>query len=144
MRVLIDANIPLNVWLSDRPYAAERRTIMEAAGNDVIQAYMTPSLIVFALAVCAKAYNGARYRDRANGLLNIVNIIDQPKPVFQAAVQAEQWKDMEDSFQYHTALRHHQRIQAIITSNGKDYGNSTIAIYQPDEFVRRHLSGRKR
>ena len=33
MHVLIDANVPLNVWLGDRPIANESAAIMEAVGE---------------------------------------------------------------------------------------------------------------
>lgn len=52
MRVLIDANIPNNVWLWEkRPEPEESALVMEAAGNGVIEGLMTPTLFLYSMLV---------------------------------------------------------------------------------------------
>ena len=145
MRVLIDANVPLDVWLK-RKHHVPSGQVMEAVGNKRIQGYMTSSLTLFALTTCAKAFDENEYREPANGLLDIITVIGQDKEVLRAAVKDAKWADMEDSFQYHTALGFHQRIDAIITGNTEHYqpAEKHIRVVTPSDFVRSHLGNRNR
>jgi hypothetical protein len=47
MRVLLDANVPLNGWQADRPMAREREEVLRAVGKGCLHGCITPSLMLF-------------------------------------------------------------------------------------------------
>lgn len=139
MRVLIDANVPLNVWLADRPMVSESAAVMEAIGEGRIQGYMTSSLVLFVLIWLSRVHPPAVVRSHGTQLLELVRVIQQPKGVFLEGM-TDLWKDPEDGFQYYTAKRYSHAIDAIITTNTKHFKNARgIAVLTPAEFVRKHL-----
>jgi predicted nucleic acid-binding protein len=139
MRVLIDANVPLNVWLADRPMALESAAVMEAIGEGHIDGYMTSSLVLFVLIWLSRVHPPAVVKAHGTQLLELVRVIQQPKGVFLEGM-TDLWKDPEDGFQYYAAKRYSQTIDAIITTNTKHFKNASgIAVLTPAEFVRKHL-----
>jgi predicted nucleic acid-binding protein len=139
MRVLIDANVPLNVWLADRPMALESAAVMEAVGEGHIEGYMTSSLVLFVLIWLSRVHPPAIVKAHGIQLLELVRVVQQPKGVFLEGMN-DLWKDPEDGFQYYAAKRYSQAIDAIITTNTKHFKNARgMAVLTPAEFVRKHL-----
>jgi len=139
MRILIDANVPLNVWLADRPMAVESEAVLRAVGNGRIHGCMTSSLVLFVLLALRKAHDAAFAEQRGNELLDIVTMIQQPKGVFRATLK-ERWPDLEDGFQYFAAKRYAHPVDVIVTNNTKHFKLAQgISVLTPEEFVRKHL-----
>lgn len=139
MRVLIDANVPLNVWLEDRPMASESAAVMEAIGEGRIKGYMTSSLVLFVLIWLSRVHPPNIVRRHGTQLLELVRVIQQPKGVFLEGL-GDIWTDPEDGFQYYAAKPYHHPIDAIITTNTKHFKAARgMAILSPAEFVRKHL-----
>lgn len=147
MRVLIDANIPLNVWIvENRPQVRESAMVMEAVADGRVDGYMTSSLVLFALSWSKRRLEQEEWRREGQRLLDAVIVIDQPKDLFRQVLKMQPWTDMEDAFQYHTAV-YHRRINAIVTTNLKHYANAPrngIPVMDPKTFLRRHLPRKKR
>lgn len=139
MRVLIDANVPLNVWLADRPMARESEEVLRAVGNGRLHGCMTPSLMLFVLVTLQHARGPEEVEARGNELLDIITIIAQPKGAFRATI-SDRWKDLEDGFQYYAAKRHVHPIVAIITNNTKDFKPAKgLEVLDPAAFVEKYL-----
>ncbi|MCO6481801.1 MAG: hypothetical protein J5I62_03300 [Flavobacteriales bacterium] len=49
MRILIDANVPLNVWLADRPMSSESAMVMEAVGDGRVNGFVRFTCVLFVL-----------------------------------------------------------------------------------------------
>lgn len=65
-------------------------------------------------------------------LLNLFEVAAADKNVLQKAFTAN-FTDYEDAVQHECAVA--ENLDAIITRNTKDYKNSTITVYSPDEFL---------
>lgn len=50
---------------------------------------------------------------------------------------ASKFVDYEDALQYYSALR--ENVEAIITRNTKDFANSSLPVFTPDEFYHRSV-----
>lgn len=97
MRVLIDANIPLNVWIvENRPQVRESAMVMEAVADGRVDGYMTSSLVLFALSWSKRRLEQEEWRREGQRLLDAVIVIDQPKDLFRQVLKMQPWTDMED------------------------------------------------
>ncbi|MBS1938029.1 MAG: hypothetical protein JSS84_09500 [Bacteroidetes bacterium] len=144
MNVLIDANIPSNVWLwESRPEPRESAKVMEAAGNGVIQGYMTPTLFLYSMLVLGSGVrNNALVKAHGEDLLKCVTIIPQGKRVFLDGFEAGLWNDIEDCWQYHAAKRFKDPIEAIVTTEAERFnkqGMVGIKAYTATDFVKKFL-----
>lgn len=139
MRILIDANVPLNVWLADRPMARESAAVMEAVGEGRIQGYMTSSLVLFVLIWLHRAHPPQVVAQYGRQLLDIITVIQQPKGSFLAGLD-ELWPDAEDGFQYQAAKRHAHSIKAIVTTNTRHFlAAQGMEVLDPGAFREKYL-----
>lgn len=144
MKVLIDANIPNNVWLWERrPEPEESAKVMEAAGNGMIEGYMTPTLFLYSMLVLSSGVrDNAMVKAHGEHLLKCVTIIPQQKRVFMDGFTAGLWKDIEDCWQYHAAKRFRDPIEVIVTTEAARYnkqGMVGIKAYTATDFVKKFL-----
>ncbi len=144
MKVLIDANIPNNVWLwGKRPEPEESAQVMEAAGNGLIEGYMTPTLFLYSMLVLSSGVrdNGV-VKAHGEHLLKCITIIPQQKRVFMDGFTIGLWNDIEDCWQYHAMKRYKEPIDIIVTSEAKKWnerGMIGVKAYTATEFVKRFL-----
>ena len=75
MRILIDANVPLNVWLDNRPMTKESAMVMEAVGDGKIEGCMTSSIVLFVMIWLSRANDAANVRRLGEQLLDIITVI---------------------------------------------------------------------
>lgn len=138
MRILIDANVPLNVWLKKRPMVMDSAAVLRAVGNGEVQGCMTASLAMFVMVALRRAKGAAYAKDKGNALLDIITLIPMPMTVLRAGL-TDGWHDIEDGFQYQAA-RLHGQVDFIVTNNKRHYDQAKgpMAI-TPKEFVAKHL-----
>ena len=70
----------------------------------------------------------------------IAPTVDCSEETIEAAIDDEQFTDIEDSFQYHCALQH--GCDVLLTINIKDYKNVLdfgLEVMTPQEFVEKYL-----
>lgn len=71
--------------------------------------------------------------DCLSQLCEVINTLPVNGSVIVAALNSD-WKDFEDSVQYHSALVDGS-VDGIVTRNGNDFLQSTIVIVDPSEFL---------
>ncbi len=144
MKVLIDANIPNNVWLwNKRPEHEESALVMQAAGNGVIEGMMTPTLFLYSMLVLDSAISDkGEVKAKGEMLLKCVTIIPQQKRVFMDGFAGGLWNDVEDCWQYHAAKRYKDPISIIVTTEAAKWnkrGMVGVKAYTATEFVKNFL-----
>lgn len=65
-------------------------------------------------------------------VLQIIHVADVSEENIISALNSD-WKDFEDSVQNAVAESH--EYDAIITRNKKDYKNSNLKVFLPEEFI---------
>ena len=126
MHVLIDSNVPLNIYLfriTKRPMPVLSGKVMAAAVRGQITAYMTPTAFSNTYYFLQKYLAPAAANHRAEDLLDVVRIVGQDEDVFRKALNSG-WSDVEDAGQYFAALRV-PRITHLCTMNSKDFARAT-------------------
>lgn len=139
MRILIDANVPLNVWLADRPMSRESALVMQAVGDGKIQGYMTSSLVLFVFIWLQKAHSPAAVERLGKQLLEIITVIPQQKGSFIAGLE-DLWADAEDGFQFQAAVRYRPKLDMIVTTNTRHFQRAKdMAVLNPSAFADQYL-----
>lgn len=122
MHVLIDANIPLDMWLdpvTSRHAVGDSTLVLDAVAKGRVTAYITPTIFSNVFFFLRKHLGQAKAIPLATDLLRHTIMVGQDAAVFQSALESG-WADTEDAAQYFAA-RQQSRITHICTSNTKHF-----------------------
>ncbi len=138
MHVLIDANVPLDLWLEPvmtRHSVSESTLVFDAVAKGRITAYITPTIFSIVFFFLRKHLGQAKAVPLASDLLLHTKMVGQDEAVFRSALESG-WADTEDAAQYFAA-RKQPRITHICTSNGKHYKAATgIKVVSPSALLK--------
>ncbi len=140
MTIFIDTNVVLD-WLLDRTdtYADEATSLFLAAEENRLTIYISSGCIYTVAYVLHKTgKRGQKLRDALASFLNLVHVAGADRQTFMAATQLITITDLEDGFQYQTALGI-DAIQYFVTGNIKDFrlaDQSRLPVVTPAEMIR--------
>ena len=77
-------------------------------------------------------HDKAKVKELLKRVLQIIHVADVSEENIISALNSD-WKDFEDSVQNAVAESH--EYDAIITRNKKDYKNSNLKVFLPEEFI---------
>ena len=121
MKIFLDTNVLLD-WLLDRQdtFANEATAIIEAAENNLIEAYISAGTVYTIAYVLEKSgKKGEALRSAMTRLLNLLNVkATDTQPYLAACLR--NMKDLEDAFQYEIAL-YGLKMDYFVTANLKDF-----------------------
>jgi predicted nucleic acid-binding protein len=132
MKVFIDTNVLLDVFLNRPGLVAASAAVWELAEKESIQG------IVSAISFNNIHYIATKYhsKDLANqamsSIRNCFKTVDMTMQIINQSIDA-QWKDFEDAIQYFSAL--HADADYIVTRNSSDFPREGIAIMTPEDFI---------
>lgn len=135
MRALIDTCVMID-GLNDRPqFAAPAQQILLAIERGAITGCVTGKSFSDIYYISRREMHDlGRTNSAMDWILRHMTILDTTGDDCRAGF-ARQWRDFEDALMAATALR--TDMDCIITRNIKDFKDSPIAIYTPEQFVRR-------
>ena len=139
MTIFLDTNVILD-WLLDREdtYADEATRLFLAAEENWITIYISAGSVYTVAYVLHRAgKRGQKQRDALGSFLNLVQIAGADKSTFVAANQLMTITDLEDGFQYQTALGN-PAIQYFVTGNTKDFrlaDQSQLPVVTPADMI---------
>ena len=133
MKYLIDTNIILDVLLKREPFCSCAVKVIKLSMYDKFRFYISASSVTDIYYIANQTLrNKAQVKNLLNKLLKIVSIAGVSEKEIRNALMLS-WSDFEDSVQYSVALL--QEMDGIITRNTKDYKESEIKIWEPEEFL---------
>ena len=134
MILFIDTNIFLDVLLNREPLAENSEKVLNRCTGPGHKIYT--SAISFAnITYFLNKYRPAEARFLLTQLLNTVHIADTVARDFEKALLSEM-PDMEDAYQYYTALKI-RGLKYFITRNTKHYKNASVPIVTPEVFIKK-------
>ncbi len=139
MTIFVDTNVILD-WLLDRvdTFAEEATSLFLAAEEKRITLYISGGSVYTVVYILHRAgKRGQKLRDALGNFLNLVQIVGSDKNTFVSANQLMTITDLEDGFQYQTALGN-SAIQYFVTGNVKDFrltDQSQLPVVTPAEMV---------
>jgi len=135
MKLLIDTNVILDVLLKREPFCQSGVGVLNLAGRQDIDEYVSASAITDIYYIAYKALkNKSAVRKLLNQTLKVVSVAGVTEKEIRKALELE-WNDFEDSVQYSVALL--DNMDGIVTRNPHDYGNSEIPVWLPEELLLR-------
>ncbi|MBK8581535.1 MAG: hypothetical protein IPL86_06725 [Flavobacteriales bacterium] len=139
MQILLDTNVPLNVFLNglpghERPQPLESMQVMDLVDKGRITAHITPTGYSNTYFILKNYLGKSAAITRCNDLLDITSIIGQDEAVFRSALNSG-WPDVEDAGQYFAA-RQLPRITHLCTCNAKDYKSASgLKVVSPKQLL---------
>ena len=134
MRLLIDANIVLDVLQKREPYWKDSSVIWRLCETEQVEGYISTLTFANLMYVMRRELDPAQIRDVLDKLRLIFRFADFTAADMEKAAEMG-WDDFEDAIQAATA----ERIMAdsIITRNVRDFRNSKVIAFTPSEFIAR-------
>jgi len=138
LRILLDTNIILDVLLARKAFVEISANIVGAVENKKIEGYLCATTITTLDYLISKALNKKQARIEIQKILGIFNIAGVNTNVLEQAVKSK-FADFEDAVQYYSAES--SDMDGIVTRNTKDYKNTRLPIYNPEELWGLIVSG---
>ena len=134
MRLLIDANIVLDVLQKREPYWKDSSVIWKLCETEQVEGYISTLTFANLMYVMRRELDPAQIRDVLDKLRLIFRFTDFTAADLEKAADMG-WDDFEDAIQAATA----ERIMAdsIITRNVRDFRNSRVIAFTPSEYIAR-------
>ena len=132
MRVLIDANIILDVLQDRKPHVHSSSIIWKLCETEQIDGYVSALTFANLVYVMRKSLNPKQIKEVFEKLHLIFSFADLTASDISEAAENE-WSDFEDALQSAAAKRIHASY--IITRNTKDFEDSPVPALAPDDFL---------
>ncbi len=134
MRLLIDANILLDVLQKREPYVYHSSLIWKMCEVGSVEGYVSSLTFANLVYVMRKELSPKKIEE----ILHLLNLIFQLTDLTVAdltkAAEME-WPDFEDAVQSTVAERIH--ADCILTRNVRDFKESRVIAFTPDEYLSR-------
>lgn len=132
MRLLIDANILLDVLIKREPYFQDSSLIWKLCETDSAEGYVSSLTIANLIYVMRKELNPEKIGEVVLKLKLIFRLTDLCVSDIVRAAELK-WDDFDDAVQSATAERIHADL--IITRNVRDFKESKIPALTPAEYL---------
>ncbi|MDO5523241.1 MAG: PIN domain-containing protein [Bacteroidia bacterium] len=132
-KVLFDTNIILDIALKRKSFFDSASQLFSLIDQKIIEGCITASTVtdIYYISKKEKGHNSAL--QFIAHLIEIVDVIDVDKEIIIKSL-ASRLDDFEDAIQ--TTAAELNGVESIITRNKKDFVNSSVEIYTPDEFLK--------
>lgn len=131
-RILVDANIVLDVLLDRQPFVDESRHIWDASDEGLFDACVAAFSIPTIHYICER-HSGINAANRAVDIC--LEAFEMAALYRECILGARRMPggDFEDNLQIATAIT--DFMQGIVTRNKKDFTSSPIPVYTPSELL---------
>ncbi len=136
MRVLLDTNVILDLFLDRAPFADAAATLWLAHEREQLSAYVAAITPVNLFYIALKLRDEKTARQAVVELLATLNVCTIDQGTLKSALSLP-FRDYEDAVQH--AAANAAGLEAIITRNVKDYSAATLPILTPEAFVQQYL-----
>ncbi len=134
MGVLLDLNIPLDLFLSRQPWLAEGTAIWEANHQGEIVAHLASFSVSTLFYIMRKQRGLELARQAVEDCLNSLTIIPVSLSTLRLAANMP-GSDFEDNLQIASAVE--AGLDAIVTRDPRGFAGSPVPVHSPAEFLTR-------
>ncbi|MCM1136902.1 MAG: PIN domain-containing protein [Clostridium sp.] len=132
MRLLIDANILLDVLQNREPHVHASSVIWKLCETKKARGYISALTFANLVYIMRKELSPEKVEEVLRVLSLIFELVDvSVSDIFHAAEL--NWNDFEDAVQSATAERLH--VDYIVTRNVRDFGKSKVIAFTPSELI---------
>lgn len=134
MKLLIDANILLDVLQNREPHVQDSSVIWKLCETEKVKGYVSVLTFANLVYIMRKELDPKKIEETLNALSLIFEFADFNTSDLANAAELE-WDDFEDAVQSVTAERIH--ADYIITRNVRDFAKSKVVAFTPSELIAR-------
>lgn len=135
-KVYIDCNILID-WLLDRePFSYYATKIIELTENNDIESYVSALTLANAHYIISKELNRKVADEFLKDSLKLFQFVDITKEITREAIEKKN-KDFEDDIHYYAAVEN--KIDYLITRNGKDFKKTNIIVVDSEEYIKTEI-----
>lgn len=134
-KLLIDTNVVLDFLLARKPFDEAAKTIFGLAASNKARLYISINSFTDIIYFVSKDYDVHTVRTQMNELLDFVIIIDAGHKDALKCLKMVDFKDIEDAFQAHCAMK--EGMDYIVTRDMSGFINSPVLAILPEEYLKR-------
>jgi len=131
LRILFDTNIILDVLLNRKEFVEISSNLVGMVENNNLDGYLCATTITTLDYLISKATNRKQAKIEIQKLLTLFKIADVNSVVLKLSINSK-FNDFEDAVQYYSG--EYCKVQGLVTRNIKDYKNTDLPVYTPDEL----------
>ena len=139
-KLLIDTDVILDFFFDRKPYSEQAAKIFSLCETKSIQGFITPVIISNVYYLLRQTARHEKVIEKLNLLLSITEVLAMDKEVVITALSSK-FKDFEDALQNYAATKAGM-IDTILTRNVKDFKNSEIAVFTPEDYIKLNIARR--
>ena len=133
-KIFIDSDVVIDFFTDRSPFANPASEIFELNERKEIQLYLSAASINNIYYIVRRYLGHKGTLKVIEELTEMTEIVGTSKKEILQALKND-FKDFEDSIQYSCALTV-EGLEAILTRNIKDYTNSKIAVFTPENYLK--------
>lgn len=133
MKILFDTNVILDVMLLRNPFYKSAALLLAEAERKKVEGFVCSTTVTTIHYLVEKAKGRKVALSQIENLLKIFQISQVDKSCLESALSSK-IKDFEDAVLNESASR--ERVDGIVTRNVKDFHESKLTIYNPEEFLK--------
>lgn len=131
MRILLDTNVILDVWLAREPFWKDSAAILAKAENKEIEGWICPTTITTLQYLCKKVLGEQKTRALLDQLITICKVGNMSRQTFKVALESE-ITDFEDAVIEAVSIG--SDIDLIATRNTTDFKKSKVPAKEPAQI----------
>ena len=133
MKILFDTNVILDVMLLRNPFYKAATLLLAEVEDKNLEGYICSTTATIIFYLVSKVKGSSEATQLLKALLQIFNVSQVDKITLETAINSD-FSDYEDSVLHESAIR--AGVNGIVTRNRKDFINSKITIYDPEELLK--------
>jgi predicted nucleic acid-binding protein len=137
MRVLLDTDVILDVFLKREPFAEAAAELWRANEQRLYEGYVSAITPVNLFYIARKIKDAAVAHAAVTELLMAFHVCPIDRLILQAAL-ALSFRDYEDAVQHMSAAA--SQLDAIVTRDAQDYAQASLPILSPIDFLKQLTS----
>ena len=131
--VFIDTDVIVDFLTDRKPFSLESAKIFSLIDQKKIKGCVSSLSFSNLYYVLRKFGTHRKVINSLQELSELVDVLKVDSDIVKSALTSD-FKDLEDSIQYFTALEY-KRIDCIITRNIKDFKDSSLPVMTPETFL---------
>ena len=132
-QILLDTNVVLDLALQRREFGEKAKQLITLVFKKKVEPFVTASSITDIYYILRKAKGRDEAIDFLRSFFKLCNIAGVNRDAILNALYSDML-DFEDAVQTEAAIQNN--ISVVITRDKKDFDNSGLTIYSPDEYIK--------
>ncbi|MFZ4726548.1 MAG: type II toxin-antitoxin system VapC family toxin [Paludibacter sp.] len=139
-KVLIDTDVILDFFFDRKPFSDNAAQILSLCESNEITGFLTSVIISNVYYLLRQTATHEKVIDKLVQLTSITEVLTTDKTIIFKALNSS-FKDFEDALQNFSAEISGE-IDLIITRNIKDFKNSSLGVFTPENYLKTLIANR--